>query len=146
MRKLISALFVIMIVFASNAQAGEVLNKPDFAFKGQVPCTQTDKDGVTEPMRQLVLSVDGKQAHLAGKIEVPTPGYTAELKDLQVEGRNLMGTLRLTAPDGMSMQVIKALPIDFSFELLPRARLLTLAVDKPFAWGPVQIICLFGVL
>lgn len=146
LRLVIALLFILATTMPAGATSTEEKPKPDFSFKGSVACTQIESSGATSIMPQLALEVDGKKARLHGKLDVPTPGYNAELKNLQGESKNFSGTLVLREPEGMALQVVQSLPIDLSFELVPQVRFLTLTVEKPFSWGPQQIICMFGVL
>lgn len=70
---------------------------------------------------------------LRGKLDVPTAGYSYKMGD----GEPLR--LVLTAPDGMAAQVISQVDVNASISAgeLP----ITIAIEKPFAWGPDFVLC-----
>lgn len=79
---------------------------------------------------------------LAGDIEIPTPGFSYEVTDVEeMEPGKLAGILHLSDAGGAVIQVISSLHIEY---LLPQdepPRSLTLTVDKTFNWGPTTITC-----
>ena len=80
--------------------------------------------------------------HLQGKIEMPTPGFTYDIRDIQeLRDGNLRGTFFLTPPDGAVIQVIS--PLDVSYDLARNADLskFSLHVEKNFQWGAEEISC-----
>jgi hypothetical protein len=91
-------------------------------------------------------STTAYQYRMTGTLQVPTPGYGYAL--LPGTRRSASGLLVhhlrlvLTPPAGMTMQVISELTIDTGFQLPhPDAERVIVSIEKPFDWGPGQIVC-----
>lgn len=114
-----AALALAMIVFASSAEA-------------QLPTVFT----CTPDTFKLEPAGDGLR--LTGSLEMPTPGYRYEFTDIETRGEDIHATLKLTAPEGMVIQVISPLDIEQEFDA---ARKLVVKVNRDFNWGEPEIIC-----
>lgn len=83
---------------------------------------------------------------IRGALETPTPGYAYELtRDIpagEIDPLVHHLRLKLTAPQGVVIQVIGALEIDETM-ILPdiKTERVVIAIDKTFGWGPEKITC-----
>lgn len=80
----------------------------------------------------LTPSDDGATYRLQGMIETPTPGYSAKL-----EGN----VLKLTAPEGMVVQVIDQMTVDVTLPAPVDSGAVEIKLDKTFNWGTDVIRC-----
>jgi hypothetical protein len=89
----------------------------------------------------FTLGVTNGGYHLEGTLEMPTPGFTYAVTGVQeLRDGSLRGTLSLTQPEGMALQVIDRLSISHDFPAQELSRL-SLRVDRNFNWGPEEISC-----
>ncbi|MEZ0259661.1 MAG: hypothetical protein ACAH80_01540 [Alphaproteobacteria bacterium] len=87
----------------------------------------------------FTLEPEGDGLRLKGSLEMPTPGYRYEFTDIEKhDGNALHATLKLSAPEGMVIQVISPLDIDQEFDTADK---LVIKVDRTFNWGAAEIIC-----
>ncbi len=80
----------------------------------------------------LTPSDDGATMRLQGMIETPTPGYSAKL-----EG----GVLKLTAPEGMVVQVVDQMMVDVTLPTPADSGAVEIKLEKTFNWGTDVIRC-----
>ncbi|MEZ0226440.1 MAG: hypothetical protein ACAH83_17930 [Alphaproteobacteria bacterium] len=77
---------------------------------------------------------------LTGEMKVPTPGFTYEIKeDEPGPDGSLHATLRLKAPNGMALQVISSVTIDYTFG--GASDRLHVNISRDFNWGEDSIDC-----
>lgn len=74
---------------------------------------------------------------LNGTLETPTPGYSYEIE--KDSGGNF--TLVLTAPEGMVIQVIDQIEINYRFSKNELRDKLVVNIGKSFSWGEKSIEC-----
>lgn len=78
----------------------------------------------------------------SGKIETPTPGYRYDISDVRDIGEvTVSGTLRLTPPDGMVIQVLDSMEISYALPREAPLQKFTLNIEKSFGWGASSLTC-----
>lgn len=89
----------------------------------------------------FTLTQNGDQYTLQGRIETPTPGFAHELQQTEDKNGRIKATLKLTAPEGMVVQVLDGIDINHTFEHDGMLHMLSIKVDADFNWAPAAFNC-----
>ncbi|MBT6277191.1 MAG: hypothetical protein HOI95_24040 [Chromatiales bacterium] len=97
-------------------------------------------------MSRFALDTSAFAYHLVGKLDAPTPGYSARLAIVPVSaGANpftLHLTLQLQRPESMSAMVISPVNIDATIRTLRSdIERVQVRVEKRFSWGIERLTC-----